>query len=217
MMAARLKVGETFGRLTLIELPKGPKVRARCECGRETMVRRGNLRRGNTKSCGCGQIDGVKRHARIRHAEADELRRGKIGEVVGGWRLTAWAGIDGSQRTEIACVRCGRRKAMTESSAWCVRKSMATVPCRRCVSLRCLSDDDLFASLPRRVVNGFNSVYVGRPDAYANTAGHVAVSRMVMSRALGRLLASGEHVMHIDGNRLNDDITNLRLQRGSFR
>lgn len=50
--------GLTFGRLTVIECA-GKNVhreslwRCKCACGKETTVIRGNLRNGNTLSCGC--------------------------------------------------------------------------------------------------------------------------------------------------------------------
>ena len=55
-------VGETYGRLTVIEeaephiRPSGQKARrwiCECECGNETIVRQAALRSGRTKSCGC--------------------------------------------------------------------------------------------------------------------------------------------------------------------
>lgn len=54
--------GKIFGRLTVIRRlpnaidPSGQQKRVwlcRCECGRETEVRAGNLKSGNTKSCVC--------------------------------------------------------------------------------------------------------------------------------------------------------------------
>lgn len=50
--------GKVFGKLQVIErvANAGKKVRyrVRCECGRETVVYASNLRRGATRSCGCG-------------------------------------------------------------------------------------------------------------------------------------------------------------------
>ena len=53
-------VGEKFGRLTVLALAPDhthgmARWLCRCDCDRETVVRGGNLRNGNTKSCGhCG-------------------------------------------------------------------------------------------------------------------------------------------------------------------
>ena len=57
-------VGDTFGKLLVLEmLPKG-RCRCRCQCpsGRETIVRKKHLLAGRAKSCGCERI---KLEARI--------------------------------------------------------------------------------------------------------------------------------------------------------
>jgi hypothetical protein len=55
--------GQTFGLLTVLE--RAPRTspgtrqacwRCRCECGQETVVNGSSLRRGRTRSCGCGRI-----------------------------------------------------------------------------------------------------------------------------------------------------------------
>lgn len=72
-MSRRLQIpqGTTFGRLTTVadasplRLPSGQSKRmmlCKCECGTETIVLLDNLRRGLTKSCGCGEIE-----SRIKH------------------------------------------------------------------------------------------------------------------------------------------------------
>lgn len=47
--------GQKFGKLTAVEFVPGGKSswRCRCECGEEPIVSTGNLRSGNSKSCGC--------------------------------------------------------------------------------------------------------------------------------------------------------------------
>ena len=50
--------GKTFGQLVVLERVKIPNEneshwRCRCTCGKETVVLGGNLKSGNTKSCGC--------------------------------------------------------------------------------------------------------------------------------------------------------------------
>ena len=57
-------VGEQFGKLTVIEKTKERKGGAvvwlcRCECGNLTKVTTGNLRSGQTKSCGCQKYKGL--------------------------------------------------------------------------------------------------------------------------------------------------------------
>jgi hypothetical protein len=51
-------IGHRFGRLTVVELagstPAGVALwRCRCDCGNVTTVNGQNLRRENTRSCGC--------------------------------------------------------------------------------------------------------------------------------------------------------------------
>ena len=50
--------GQRFGRLTVIERAGNDCIgqvtwRCRCDCGNITVVAGGNLRTGNTQSCGC--------------------------------------------------------------------------------------------------------------------------------------------------------------------
>lgn len=53
------KVGEVFGRLTVISIGGMVKnvrfIRCKCQCGTLKIVRQGDLREGYTKSCGCLQ------------------------------------------------------------------------------------------------------------------------------------------------------------------
>jgi hypothetical protein len=51
-----MKVGDVFGRLTVVELiphNKSPKALCRCECGRQSTPHRSSLLSGKAKSCGC--------------------------------------------------------------------------------------------------------------------------------------------------------------------
>lgn len=48
-------IGERFGYLTVIEWRGNGKWHCLCDCGNEVDVKTGNLRSGNTKSCGCYQ------------------------------------------------------------------------------------------------------------------------------------------------------------------
>lgn len=61
-------MSERFGFLTVLETFKGSdkpwdiRCRCVCDCGREVIVNRGNLRAGRTKSCGC-MTNELKRNA----------------------------------------------------------------------------------------------------------------------------------------------------------
>jgi len=63
--------GSRFGRLTVIEdagvrLNRQVVFLCRCDCGKMVSVRRGNLRAGNTRSCGCLNLETVLRTASTR-------------------------------------------------------------------------------------------------------------------------------------------------------
>lgn len=56
--------GQKFGKLTVIKKAKKDKWGqyqwlCKCECGKKTIVKGGNLRNGNSKSCGCQAINHI--------------------------------------------------------------------------------------------------------------------------------------------------------------
>ena len=61
------------------------------------------------------------------------------------------------------------------------------------------------------IVNGRPIIYLDKDDPIANRSGWQYTSRVVVSRAVGRVLLSSEHVDHVDTNVFNNDIRNLRL------
>ena len=61
--------GKRFGKLTVIErtqndLSYGSKWLCRCDCGNTVVVLSNNLRRGNTRSCGCLKLDLQTKHGK---------------------------------------------------------------------------------------------------------------------------------------------------------
>ena len=65
--------GNVFGRLSVISEAERvgnerPRWKCVCECGAETVVDGRELRRGNTRSCGCLQIDNTKK-ANTKHGQ----------------------------------------------------------------------------------------------------------------------------------------------------
>ena len=67
--------GQVFGRLTAISVFGKNKYgktlwHCSCECGSVTLVSTGDLRSGNTKSCGCGQKSALIARVEQRKAEA---------------------------------------------------------------------------------------------------------------------------------------------------
>lgn len=62
----------------------------------------------------------------------------------------------------------------------------------------------------RRIINGY--VFVYAPDHPSAHGGVVQEHRLVMEKVIGRYLESYEVVHHRDGNRLNNDPSNLELK-----
>lgn len=75
-----IKPGERFGRLTVIGRSKlrpistsgGILLLCICDCGNEVAVRSGNLRSGNTKSCGCLKIETLIANNKLRKCDRRE-------------------------------------------------------------------------------------------------------------------------------------------------
>ena len=76
-------VNKQFGKLTVVRFSKQERYRNRfnyfyeckCECGKEKLVSKGNLLRGNTRSCGCFLKDSLKKR---REGLAPNIRKTPI-------------------------------------------------------------------------------------------------------------------------------------------
>lgn len=93
--------GQTFNRLTVIRRVenKGRNTMwlCKCSCGNETVVSAGNLKTGNTKSCGCLNRE---------HKEFPTRRKDVVGKKFG--RLFVQYRIEGDPLTKVHCVcDCG--------------------------------------------------------------------------------------------------------------
>jgi Mor family transcriptional regulator len=70
----------------------------------------------------------------------------------------------------------------------------------------------------RIVVQGYACIHLSPPHPYFKTMarmnGYVAEHRLVMAEALGRPLEDHESVHHLDGNKLNNVLSNLQLRQG---
>ena len=80
----RLKPGQVFGRLTVLEEAPAPSeyltykglwYRCRCQCGNEAVVRRSCLLEGKTKSCGCLRRETSRNNAMRRAHNKIEMGR----------------------------------------------------------------------------------------------------------------------------------------------
>lgn len=78
--------GQKFGKLTALECVgklngKTYSWKCQCECGNITIVDGSSLRSGNTKSCGCGKYDGLKKYNQQQTAEAMIMNGTRFGKL----------------------------------------------------------------------------------------------------------------------------------------
>ena len=72
--------GLTFGKLYVLE-DTGERYNREilwkcvCECGNICKVRGGHLRNGQTKSCGCGQLEVLEHYNNLRHKNSKKRGR----------------------------------------------------------------------------------------------------------------------------------------------
>lgn len=59
--------------------------------------------------------------------------------------------------------------------------------------------------------NGYVFVRVGQAHHLADVRGYAYEHRVVAEQKIGRAIAPGEHVHHIDGNKTNNDPANLEV------
>ena len=79
--------GQTFGKLTVINCAGKLDGRryfwnCECECGNKKQINGALLRNGNTKSCGCGKYDGIKKYNQEK-SDANKLKSGtRFGKLI---------------------------------------------------------------------------------------------------------------------------------------
>lgn len=109
--------GQKFGKLTVIEHygkiegKKGHYWKCLCECGNEKLVEGSCLRKGNTKSCGCGKYEGFKNY-NLQQSEENKIN---IGERFGKLTIVEDLGfrehVPGHSRRWYKCkCDCGNEK-----------------------------------------------------------------------------------------------------------
>jgi len=112
-----------------------------------------------------------------------------------------------------ACEDCGTERWVRLSDT---RKSNYTGLCHSCVLRKRngkLKDSPNWKGGIKHC-DGAVFVYIGflhKFSSMADSLGYVKRSRLVMAQYLNRLLTSNEEVHHKDGNRNNDDISNMIL------
>jgi hypothetical protein len=96
--------GKTFGLLTVLEQKPGPVKTAqahwlcRCQCGQLTVVNGSSLRRGRTRSCGCGRIKHGLTHAVPEYHVWQSMRQRCLNPNHPGYRYWGGRGITICQR-----------------------------------------------------------------------------------------------------------------------
>ena len=122
--------GRVFTRWTVIKDTGEDKVLCRCECGTERWVKRDNLKRGVSRSCGC-----------LRKEEAHEKQtRVKVGQVYGRLTIKRLIGRDHNKKLvwEAEC-SCGNIIRVTSEavrsgqtrSCGCLRSELNTKRCTK--------------------------------------------------------------------------------------
>ena len=102
-------IGEVWHELTVIEYVGGGNVRCRCSCGNETTTRYGNIKSGNTKTCG------------HRITEPRVWRPG----TSSGTQTIVTTLNDGY--SIVKCENCGRKRTIRRRAGWQHRAR-----CKRC-------------------------------------------------------------------------------------
>lgn len=123
-------VGQRFNHLTVLEMIPGsltrtPSVRCQCDCGNIVIATTSNVKRGNTKSCGCikhGHGGPRKKVERLVERTPDQCRRlspkaDLTGQRFGMVTVTGFAGRDRNGKPVFDCVcDCGKTCQIRGSS-----------------------------------------------------------------------------------------------------
>lgn len=74
-----MNIGDNINRFTVVGIggARGGIIKVKCSCGVEKTVRRVHLLNGNTKSCGCLNIDSIKsrftKHGQVQHVDGKRV------------------------------------------------------------------------------------------------------------------------------------------------
>ena len=114
--------GQTFGKLTVISCAGKIDGRryywnCKCECGNEKQVLGTALRSGNTKSCGCGKYDGIKKY-NLQQSENNKIPVGtRFGKLIIIEDIGLKPHVEGHNRRWYKCqCDCGNFKEVMGNS-----------------------------------------------------------------------------------------------------
>jgi len=207
-MKKTVKIGDKYGHLTVIrqvERPQGTKSKGRfwecqCDCGNLTIkpTRYFSMPYKYGISCGCKNVNPMNDLTGQRFFYLTVLKRDPSYAT---GQETHWiCQCDCGNKTS---VRAGELTNKTQKSCGCYRKRWAKSR---------TGEKSTAWKGGRTMKQGY--VCVRHPD-HPNAAknGYVKEHILVMSQHLDRALVKGEMVHHKDGDRTNNDISNLELCR----
>lgn len=119
--------GRKFGRLRVLKRSGSNKFKQAmwecvCSCGKKKRVNGANLRKGRSRSCGCGQADAVRKPIRI-------------GSRFAKLKVLQFSGMENNRSMYLCLCDCGetttiqahRIKNGTTTSCGCARKGIRTI------------------------------------------------------------------------------------------
>jgi len=189
------RTGHTYGMLTVV----GPVEReggkswwlCRCSCGGEVVATGGNLKSGNTKSCGCAKRK-TKDMVGKTFGQLTVLNRcANLGRFSGALWLCRCA--------------CGNEHRVMGGNL----RSGSVASCGKCLPRHGEHATNWKGGRRKNRV-GYILVYApDHPNALKH--GYILEHRLVMSQHLGRPLRPDENVHHINGTKDDNRIENLEL------
>lgn len=112
------------------------------------------------------------------------------------------------------CVVCGKIVQRRRFRAT-IKRSTCGIVCRNTLIARTRTREDMLGpgnpnfKIGIKISQGY--VYLYRPNHPHQRRGYIKKANLIVEKKLGRFLKKGEVIHHIDGNKLNDKPSNLKL------